>query len=195
MKTKRKPKPKPAPSWPRIDDGDRVIALDVSSTAAGWAIGQSLNGKITIEKFGLVKPPSHWKSARRIAKITEDIGLLCEDYDQNLILNSQESLRVVMEWQSHMRAAGARSINGLATLGQAQGSAWWNLRNLEFMVDHVSEREWTKERHWPVSKVNRAAKIRMLVPEYAQYVKDDPSLDSGLDIADALGILIWRLTR
>ncbi len=188
-------KKKPAPTYDRIPDGQHVMALDVSSKAAGWAIGLSENGKIVVHSFGRIKPPEGWESSRRIERITETIGSMCEDFDQGLILGYKNSLRIVMEWQSHMRAANAPTVNGLATLGQSQGSVWCNLRNLEFNVEHVSEREWTKEKGWPVKKEKRAEKIRMLVPDYAQYVKSDPRLDSGLDIADALGILIWRLTR
>lgn len=188
-------KKKAAPTYDRIPDGQRIIALDVSSSAAGWAVGESVNGKIAIHRFGRIKPPSKWESSRRIQRITDDVCGLCERYDEELLSKSLGTLRVVMEWQSHMRAAGARSINGLATLGQAQGSVWRRLDDKEFPIDHVSEREWTKDKGWPVKKEIRAEKIRMLVPDYAQYVKSDQSLDSGLDVSDALGILIWRLTR
>lgn len=183
-------KKKPAPTYERIPDGQKVMALDVSSSAAGWALGESVNGKIVIHKFGRIKPPAHWDADRRIEQIVEKLKYTC-------IISRDEGkpLYVTMERQSHMRAAKARNINGLAVLGRAQGAVWWQLREDCCLVEHVSEREWTKEKGWPVSKEKRADKIRMLVPDYAQYVKNDPSLDSGLDISDALGILIWRLTR
>jgi hypothetical protein len=35
----------------------------------------------------------------------------------------------------------------------------------------------------------------MLVPEYGRAVAEDPTIDPGLDVADAIGIALYRLGR
>lgn len=175
--------------YSRIPPNHYLMGLDVSSSVAGWCLAHADDrGVVHFDDFGRIKPPSSWSAERRMEKITLEIGDLCKDYSQT------RDLSVVMEWQSHLRAAGNRNANGLAVLGKSQGAVWWHLKTLGFKIDLVSEREWTRVNGWPARKIDRAKKIRMLCPQYRELVEKDPGLDSGLDIADALGIILYRMT-
>jgi replicative DNA helicase len=111
------------------------------------------------------------------------------------LLTSKDWSRIMKaaEWQSHLRAAGNRTANGLAILGKSQGAVWWELRSRGLQIDHVSERVWTKVNGWPARKEDRAKLIRLAVPEYRKAVEADANLDVGLDIADGIGLTLFRL--
>lgn len=192
MKTTKK-KPAKKTELERIPDGQYVMGLDVSSSAAGWAVACRNGIKTTIIDFGVFKPPKHWDATRRIEMIVQQISSECCERiaTEN---NQPSSLRIAMEWQSHLRAAKNRSANGLATLGKSQGAVWWELKSKGFEVDHVSERVWTRVNGWPAPKKDRAKLIRLAVPEYRKAIETDASLDPGLDIADAIGLTLYRLT-
>lgn len=179
---------KKQPTLDRIPDGVRVASLDVSSTATGWAICCRTTNSFVVERFGVIRPTASWVADRRILTIIERLH-------SEVLVRQSPPLRVIMEWQSHLRAAGNRSANGLATLGKAQGAVWWSLYNLGIKVEHVSERDWTKVNGWNAKKVDRAKLIRLACPEYREAVERDADLDPGLDIADAIGIAFWRLSR
>ena len=168
----------------RIPENQRVVALDVSSTVTGWATVKRAKGVNIVEDFGAIRPPKHWEADRRISYMVDHLH-------ERAVTRQTPPIRVVMEWQSHMRAAGARNINGLAVLGKAQGCIYQHLADLGVHVDRVSEREWTHS--W--KKERRAELIRLLCVEYRKAVETDPGLDTGLDIADAIGIGYWRLDQ
>jgi Holliday junction resolvasome RuvABC endonuclease subunit len=185
-RVKKPAKPKPPPTYRRIQDGEYLLALDVSSSACGAAIISAMGKTITSHGLWLIKPPSSWKdSKRRIDYIVDGVDQLIQFINNG----------VVMEWQSHLRAAGCRNANGLAVLGQAQGRVYQHLVEREQMVDLVSEREWTKINGWNQRKEQRAHGVSMVFPEYRAACKEDDSFDPGLDIADALGIGLWRLAQ
>jgi hypothetical protein len=176
----------------RIPDGQLVIGLDVSSTAAGWAVGVREGNTTKVIDFGVVAPPKHWDATRRMEIIIPEISQIC----RSRIRFGGGPLgipRIVMEWQSHLRAAGNRTANGLAILGKSQGAVWWELRSRGLQIDHVSERVWTKVNGWPARKEDRAKLIRLAVPDYRKAVEKDANLDPGLDIADGIGLTLFRL--
>lgn len=190
---KTKKSPAKNPEFDRIPEGLFAIGLDVSSTAAGWCVGIRDGNTTKIIDFGVVAPPKHWKAEKRMEMIVPEITQICRSRIRSG--NGPNGIpRIVMEWQSHLRAANNRNVNGLAILGKAQGAVWWELRSRGFRVDHVSERVWTKVNGWPARKEDRAKLIRLAVPEYRNAVETDASLDSGLDIADAIGIVLYSLS-
>lgn len=170
------------PTLDRIPDDRLVAALDVSSTVTGWAVVRRVRGANVVDDFGAIAPPKHWDADKRI-------GYMLDHLTDRAITRRTPPIRVAMERQSHLRAAGLRNANGLAVLGRAQGSVWTWLVAMGLQVDSVSEREWTRHQ----KKEKRAELLRLTCVEYRKAVDDDPDLDPGLDIADAIGIGFWRL--
>lgn len=185
---KRK-KPTKSVGYDWIPDNYRVVALDVSSTVIGWAIcHRDPDGLLIDDSWGAIRAKKHWDSSRRIQWMIQKL------HDDEVVTPQTPPLRVVMEWQSHMRAAGP-SVQGLAILGKAQGAVWQHLVELGLQVDHVSEREWTKINGKPAKKEVRAARVYGMCPDYKYGVLNNDNLDPGLDIADAIGIGFWRLLQ
>jgi Holliday junction resolvasome RuvABC endonuclease subunit len=174
--------PWPIPALAPLPAGAVLLALDVSSTAIGWSVFQSG----IFAAAGLVKNPASWPSPRRIRANAAEV--------LEMILDGHVS-HVAMEWQSPLRHARARNVNGLAVLGQAQGyllaAVEREFRHIE--VDLVSERDWTRVDGWNASKARRAERVKLLVPAYGDAISRDPDLDKGLDIADSIGLGLWRL--
>ncbi len=183
LATKRKPKVKP--ELKPIPADAVLLSLDASSSAVGWA---KLSGKQRLLGFGLLKAPASWDSRRRIEQHTEElfeIALGCT--------------HAVGEWQSHKSAGGGFHAQGLAVLGQAQGVIVGMLRYGTPSIPRenitlVSERDWTKVNGRNTPKKDRARMVGLIFPEYARMAVATSGYDSGLDVADALGIGLWRLS-
>jgi Holliday junction resolvasome RuvABC endonuclease subunit len=181
MKT-AKPK-KPPIVYPPLPYGTNLLSLDVSSAVTGWAVGRIAEGRtLEIKEFGYMKPPSGWDFERRINEMIAGIDSVVRNY---------QVTRVVMEFQSHKRTRF--SVQGLAVLGQAQGSVWRHLYSLK--PDRVSERDWVRVNGKMASKETRREHIKATVPEYAARSLADPKYDPGADAADALGLLIFRANQ
>jgi Holliday junction resolvasome RuvABC endonuclease subunit len=178
-----KPGAKRQPSAPvaLLPPGTVLLALDVSSSAIGWAIFQA--GRFAAAS--IIRAPASRPSAERIEAHTRELGG---------VLDSFGITRVAMEWQSPWRAARCRNATGLAVLGQAQGAAFWEVRSRGIPADLISERDWTKVGGWPASKAKRAERVKLLCPEYREVAAKKPPVDAGLDIADAIGLGFYRLS-
>lgn len=180
-KTKCPRKPKKPIVYPPLPHGAVVLSLDVSSSVTGWAIGEA--GKMlpgNIIDFGLIKPPSGWDSIRRADFMLVKLAAIVHRFQPD---------EVVMEWQSH-KATGMR-VQGLSTLGQAQGAIRSYLATTHRVVA-ISERAWTKIGGRNAKKEARSEVVKVSVPSYAEKASD-PKFDPGLDIADAIGLLLYRL--
>jgi hypothetical protein len=102
---------------------------------------------------------------------------------------------VLAESQSH-KSAGPR-VQGLATLGKAQ---YYMLAVIEerwpdIVVEEVSERCWTVWGGRNMPKARRTEIVRRVVPEYGAAIDAARDADQGMDVADAIGIALWRLGR
>lgn len=166
-----------------LPPGAVLLSLDVSSSAIGWAIFAGTK----FHAGGIIAAPSGWDSTRRIRTNTDDVIGLIEGYRVS---------HIALEWQGPYRAARGRNINGLAVLGQAQGHLLGSIqaRWIHLPVDLIGERIWTRINGWPARKEARAERVKLLVPEYRAAVEKDPGIDKGLDISDAIGIALWRLS-
>jgi Holliday junction resolvasome RuvABC endonuclease subunit len=154
----------------------RILALDVSSSATGWAV---LDGaKPVLEAFDLIRPPARLDSVVRIDAMVARVGVIAEDYAPDA---------VVMEWSSGKVHGRLGRIPGLAVLGQAQGAVRAALRAAEWPVKTVSENDWTGGK----SKARRSQLIACEFPAYGRWSGNDP----GFDVADAIGIGCWWLRR
>lgn len=183
--TKKPRKPK-RPEVELLPAGTVLLALDASSSVIGWAVfkGHQFGGA------GLAQSPRSWDSERRIRDNTDEILEIIRKFGVT---------RIVMEWQSHLRAAGCRNANGLATLGQAQGDVRGVIRHVfpDIPIGLVSEREWTKPESGGrnLSKIERAESVKHLCPDYGLAIEKDPKIDPGLDMADAVGLGLWWLAN
>lgn len=179
MKTPAKPN---AAALKPLPPGAVLIAFDASSTAIGWA---SFRGA-EFAAAGLIRHPASWPSERRIRANTAEA--------MEVILDRGVT-HAALEWQSSLRHARARNVNGLAVLGQAQGYLLAAIERefRQVKVDLVGERIWTRVQGWNIPKAKRAERVKLLVPEYRDAMQRNPDIDKGLDICDAIGIGLFRL--
>ncbi len=177
-------KPKAKPELKPIPPDAVLLSLDASSSACGWA---RLSGTQRLLGFGLIKPPASWDSRRRIDHIVLQVADLAKG-----------CTHAVCEHQSHKSGGGGFHAQGLAVLGQAQGEIVGMLKFGALIprenIDLVSEREWTKVNGRNTPKKDRAQYVLLIFPEYDRMVATTPGYDAGLDVADALGIAVWRLS-
>lgn len=152
----------------------KILALDISSKAAGFAFDRPGRGPA----FGVIRPPATLPPEGRIDVIVDGIA--------DLVRESAPDIAVI-EWSGGKQHGKiARKMSGLSVLGASQGAARQKLRDLGIRVEAVREARWTGSR----PKAERAADIRLVYPAYARWA-DEFGRDGGLDVADALGILEW----
>jgi len=166
--------------YARLRSGDCFMTLDVSSSAMGWAVGYARkSGGLDVVSFGVVKPPAGWDFDRKMTRFTDELSGKTIDFGV---------ARFAMEWQSHKSTHNR--VQGLAVLGQAQGSVWQFLAP-RYKVVRVSERVWTKIGGRNARKDVRQAVVKERCPEYAARVAADPKFDRGMDASDAIGLAYW----
>ncbi|MDR3582539.1 MAG: hypothetical protein P4L67_04670 [Candidatus Pacebacteria bacterium] len=178
--TTKTPKPKKPPVvYPPLPIGAVLLALDVSSSATGIAVGEIEASGVKIHSFGVARPPSSWSFDRKV-------GFMADEIDRLIAFHKVS--HVVFEWQDHR--SGSMRVQGLAVLGQAQGALWNHLK--DFKVDRVPVREATKLRGRNVKKQTRCEWVKTQVTEYAAKVAAQPNWDKGSDASDALFLLLFR---
>lgn len=159
------------------DDGGsmkKILAIDISSTACGWATLTAWPPKV--RAFGVFRPKGK-TSIDRIRRIAGEV--------ESLVLAHGPD-RTVAEWSSgkvHARIKG-RTPSGLAVLGQAQGYVVGRLEQ-SGAVELVGENDWTRG----CRKSTRAASLELTCPEYAARAFKD----SGFDACDAISLGLWWL--
>ena len=167
-------------AWPSPggtdDDPAHVLALDVSSTAAGWAVFR----EGLLDDFGLIRPPGRLPAIDRIGLIREGV----ED-----VVGVEHCFVCALEWSGGKVHGRLGRVHGLAVLGQAQGVVYERLRSLGVPTWPVGEGEWTGKR----PKAARAAEIRLRHPEYARWA--EANKDAGGDVSDAIGLGEWAMAR
>lgn len=178
-----KPK-KPPRVYPPLPPGAVLLALDVSSSATGWAVARIGDDRsATILDFGVIKAPSGKTSIERTDRMSMGIACLVKKHDP---------VEICMEFQDHKNTG--RRVQGLAVLGQAQGSIRTYLA-MTHRVTTVSERESTKVNGKNVKKEIRAEYVKQVVPAYAEAVAANPRFDPGHDGADALNLILFRTNQ
>jgi hypothetical protein len=163
---------------PLVDPIQRLLALDVSSTACGWAVFDRKDDRLPF--FDVIRPTASWVATRRIDAIVLGLGRVIEAHTPSV---------VVMEWASGKTHGRLRKATGLSVLGAAQGAVREFLRGVGRTVYTVTENEWTRS----VPKRRRAMVIGGMFPAYA--AKFARESDEGFDIADALGIGLWAYSK
>lgn len=177
-----KPKRKPPPPRPRVPDGAWVVGLDVSSTSAGLALATRRESGVHVLRAGLVKPPSGWDLLRRLAYIGDG----CADFAAGL----RTPPLAVLEWATGARWGGRNKGRkeawsyDVVPLAAAQGVALEAIRRHVSAVETVSSAEWSGR----VAKEVRAAEARRRWV-YADFA----ARDKAYDVADAIGICLWRM--
>lgn len=177
MKTARRPKPKPV--RPPLKPGTRLLAFDVSSTAAGFALMEATEGKPRLIATRLIKPPAKDKLLWRVDDIADNAAWFAQEHVAPLL---------IMEWTDGARwGNGGRAagwVNRVGPLTAAQAAARQAVRKHVLTIETVTSTEWTRK----VSKEDRADNMAAMYFKYA-CIRE---LDKGLDIADAIGIGVWR---
>lgn len=160
---KRRAKERTAPGRAPGAFAGRLLAIDPSSTAVGWAEfagGRLL--RVGVERSGADDP------RRRIDRLIADIRAVAGPFNPD---------RIVMETCSGMHRR-ARSLS-VATLAFAQGALWWELSR-DWPTACVPENDWTRG----TPKATRARRVAAMEPTYHQFMPRD----KGLDGADAVGL-------
>lgn len=180
MKTKTKKQP---PAYVSLPCGTILMALDVSSSATGIAVGEIESTGLVVHSFGVARPPSSWSFDRKIDFMMEEIERTAALYWVN---------RIAIEWQDHRSTM--RRVQGLAVLGQAQGAIWSRLRD-RVPIDRIPVRDATKLNGKNTKKEKRCEYVKTMVPAYAKKVASEPKFDAGLDASDALCLLMFRINQ
>lgn len=158
----------------------RTLALDPSSTAVGWALfaGPKLEAAGVLRPEHRADPPL----CRIVALVDRVASLVTE----------RQPGRIVIEIPSgHAgRASKGGATGQLAIYGMAVGAIWIDTRSSAACsvvggcdVLTCTEAAWTRGRR----KLQRAELIRLEHPDL------DWEADTGLDMADAIGIGQWYL--
>jgi hypothetical protein len=154
-----------------------LLGLDVSSTATGWAVYHLHTGEWGAS--GLIKPPARLSALERIDLMVEALkGHIAE----------LEPALCILEWSDGRTAGRLGKATGLHRLGAAQYAALMVLREAGCPVETVGENTWTRR----VPKAKRGERLRETCPAYAGYWG---TRDRGLDVADAFGLVLWRLAQ
>ena len=158
----------------------KIIPIDPSSTRTGYAVMTGTQSCDLID-FGLIKPKKTLKAHERVRVMTQALESLIETHEPDLILIEMTSGKVN---RGRNKGGGAgQSIYGYA-VGHIAGRMEKKVG--EDNVDMVFENDWTRGR----SKEARAQIVRMCFSKYLSFKGD-----SGLDVADAIGIGLWWLER
>jgi hypothetical protein len=153
----------------------RLLALDISSTAAGWATFRAG----ALDEFGVIRPPGRVPSVARIDAIAAGVAE---------VVGVGNCFTCVMEWTAGKLHRRLGRPSGLATLGQSQGVVRERLRTLGVPTWLVGE-EWTGSR----PKTERARRAWLAYPEFGRWAL--AGHDPGMDAADALGLGEWAIGR
>lgn len=177
--TRHPRKAKPQTPRPRIQEGQKILALDVSSTAAGVAMFERRADGVALLDFDIIHPKAAWNVWQRIDYIAAKLSkILLFDL---AILEFTDGAK----WMSKARASSwSHSVVPLAAAQTAARAAI--LPNVG-SVELVTSSEWTGK----IPKETRALLMRNRHWRYNAFASKDP----GYDVADAIGIGEWRLAQ
>ena len=176
------PKPPKKPPTPRepIPPGSSVLALDVSSHAAGLALIRVGETGPKVDALKLIKPPAAWDEFRRVDLIV----------DRTVeFLDRLKWVEVaILEWVDGIKWPSRKYAKSLAIsldrTKSAQAHVRQALKPFVGRIETVSATEWSRR----VKKEDRAERLKADHWRLATFKGDN-----GLDVADALGIGLWRV--
>lgn len=164
--------------------GTVVLGVDASSHATGLALIQQGSPPRAID-LALLTPTRSHPFHRRI-------DWTCEEILSRVAAHpSHVPDLIVLEWTDgaiwkarRHAASWARSVIPLAA---AQAAIRQTLRRAYPLaeIETYTSTQWTQRK----PKEERAARLALMVPAYRRLM----AIDTGRDIADALGIAAWRL--
>jgi Holliday junction resolvasome RuvABC endonuclease subunit len=158
--------------------GGRILSLDPSSTACGWAVFDSY--PVALVDFKVIKAGSRKDELSRIRHLCR--GVL------DLIAETEPD-KVILEWASgkvNGRIKGR--TQGLATMGHGQG---WIAGVVENCTSHEPQYVYPNDWKGNKRKDRMAQTIAAIYPEYAAWKQKD----RGFDAADAIGMAHWWLQQ
>lgn len=152
----------------------KLLALDPGSIRTGYAI---FRDGVLVDA-GHLRAPKDWTLVERIYALVADLRKLIDETKPGMMLIEITSGKV----QARHGGGGA----GLAIYGVAVGALWatcMQLGNVEAVLENV----WT-------GGVPKTKRQRAIAAEFPRY-RAIASKDSGGDIADAIGLGMWYLSR
>lgn len=186
--TTRKRRPKPAfirPTAPA--PGTIVLGVDASSKATGLAFIRSATATEHAQclSLDLLKPTASWPFHSRVDWLCDQIHKRLPGYAGHV------PALVVLEqtdgalWMARARASAWAS--SVVPLAGAQAAIRETIRRAFPLakLETYTSTQWTQRK----PKDERAAWLKSAVPAY----RGIAARDAGFDVADALGLAIWRL--
>jgi Holliday junction resolvasome RuvABC endonuclease subunit len=153
----------------------KLLALDPSSTCTGYAIGTSWRHLL---EAGKLKPK------RAADKALIRIRTMCWELEK--LIEEHAPDRVVVEVPSgktHHRLG--KNVSHLPIYGMAVGAVLATCWHLGLVTDTTADNEWTRGK----PKDDRKAYIAGMFKSY------DASQDKGGDVADAIGLMLWKFDK
>lgn len=181
--TPKRPKRKKAPIVRRpINPGELVLALDVSSSATGFAVLEATDGLPKLIAWHRFVPPPKLEMLARCDKTAVSVAHAIR------ALPDRPTIAII-EWADGIRWTSKRrgkswSMN-VVPLIAAQATVRAAVCQLIPEVETVTSSEWTGK----IPKDKRAQQIRRIYPQLTE------SRDPGYDIADAVELGKWRIER
>jgi hypothetical protein len=154
----------------------KILALDPSSTACGWAVLTPDGRNPAVHDLGVIRPgPGKlWPRIDRLVLKVEELAARVAPSD------------VVIEVTSG-RTYKSNRRQSLAWLAFAQGATVAACRRSCRSIHTVTEQDWTGRK----PKRDRAKLVCLWCPTYHKFAPRDP----GMDAADAIGVGAWWLDR
>lgn len=172
---------KPAKAYTPLPVGSRIVGLDVSSTAAGIAVMDVEPHRLKVVDLQLFKPTARLEWQERSHRIQDH----CRNQFADATLTAQGEMRACIEiadgarWGTQSADARAHEITKTAI---AQGMVLADVIRYFDHYDMITATKWSRSRKKP----DRAKAIALQYPAYAAMK------DPGYDVADAIGLCLWR---
>lgn len=159
----------------------RLLALDVSSSAVGYAVfSEYFSARPALSRFGVLRATKSWQADRRVDRFI----VLLDEMDDATPFTRLAMERTTGQTAAWLKKLGRRSVAPALAIAQGRVIQWAKGRHLEPTC--YTEKEWTRSK----AKAKRAQQIALEFPAYAHFAMGGG--DDGLDAADAIGIgLYW----
>lgn len=173
---------KPPKTYAPLPIGSRVIGLDVSTTAAGIAVMDVEPHGLKVVSLELHKPLAKLDWQERAYEIQGDCFNVIEDVRLDFDRESRFACIEIADGATWSTKAASARTHEITKTAIAQGMVLAHLIKYFNHYDMITSTKWSRGR----KKEDRAKAIALQYPAYAK-IKDP-----GYDVADAIGLCLWR---
>jgi hypothetical protein len=174
----------------KYSEGLRILALDPSSTACGWAVFDAWPAELV--DFNVIRGGGRKEPLERIDRMKHEVATIAQGFLPDII---------VIEVTKGKHYGRDNHRPGMGVCGIAQGCIRERLIcKAELLTDihdaplwrvqTVPDITWTHR----TPKAKRAVAVGLKYPTYGAWA-GKPGRDRGLDVADAIGLGDWWLSK